>query len=116
MLRTSADPQPFTSRAEGFCEAPDRSSTVLSRFGLVSAAILAPAIRSVSWRVLLARWPKSDVGDAGVAGVRSARHSISKRGPHAPQANSKDISKLVALITTATAVERSIARLATLTP
>jgi hypothetical protein len=73
MLRTSADPQPFTSRAEDFCEAPDRSSTVLSRFDLVSAAIPTPAIRLFSWRVLLARWPKSDVGDAGVAGVAGVR-------------------------------------------
>jgi hypothetical protein len=59
MFRPGANSQPFAAPIEGFCEAPDRSSTVFSRFRLVGAVTIAPAIRSVPPRTLLTQSPET---------------------------------------------------------
>jgi hypothetical protein len=92
MRRTSADPRPVTSRAEGFCEAPDRSGAVFFRFGLVGAVNIAVAIRSGSARVPLTRRPKSDAGDVRIAGVREIGATLNVDARLSPT-NSKDIPK-----------------------
>jgi hypothetical protein len=106
MVRIFVDPQPFPSRADGFCETPDRPRTVCSRYRSDSAITVASAIRSVPPRVLLAQRSVPDEGEVRAAGIRSTGRCTRRRaGPKWPLQRH---SKAGALIATATAAERVI--------
>jgi hypothetical protein len=103
MLRTTDDPQPFVFRAEGFREGPPdraRSSVDFNRS-------VRSRLQIDQFPLLLTRRPDADPGDVRALGVGKLGVALDIDARR-PQANSKDISKTVALTATAAVRTRAI--------